>query len=110
MALDEGRFQTLADGTLDRLMTAVEEALGDAAEVELEGGILTIAPAPGGKYVLNKHAPMRQLWLSSPVSGAWHFAFDEAAGAWKSTRGAETLTEVLERDLAAATGRPVALG
>ncbi len=109
MALDEARFQTLAEGTLDRLMSAVEAALGERAEVELDGGVLTIAPQAGGRYVLNKHAPMRQLWLSSPLSGAWHFAWDDAAGAWRSTRGPETLTEVLARDLAQAAGAPVRL-
>jgi frataxin len=110
MALDEARFQTLADGTLDRLMAAIEEALGDRAEVELDGGILTIAPDSGGQYVVNKHGPMRQLWLASPISGAWHFAFDEMLGIWKSTRGPETLAQVLQRDLAQATGMPVAIG
>ncbi|MCC6467694.1 MAG: iron donor protein CyaY [Alphaproteobacteria bacterium] len=110
MALDEARFQTLANGALDRLMAAVEEALGERAEVDLEGGILTIALAAGGNYVINKHGPMRQVWLSSPVSGAWHFAWDEGAGDWRSTRGAETLAAVLARDLGKATGAPVARG
>ena len=106
MALDEARFQTLADGTLDRLMAAAEDALGARAEVDLEGGVLTIAVAAGGRYVVNKHGPMRQLWLSSPVSGAWHFAWDEGAADWRSTRGTETLAEVLARDLAEAPGAP----
>jgi frataxin len=98
MALDEGRFASLADSTLDRLMEGVEAGSGDV-EVELDGGILTIELESGGQYVLNKHAPMRQLWLSSPVSGAWHFAYDEAAGYWRSTRGSETLGEILGREL-----------
>lgn len=110
MALDDRRFQALADRTLGALMAALEEALGDRAEVELLSGILTIAPEAGGQYVVNKHAPTRQLWLSSPSSGAWHFAWDDQAQGWKSTRGGETLPEVLARDLARATGLPVSLG
>lgn len=110
MALDDRRFQTLADDTLDQLLAAAEDACADRAEVEFEGGILTLAPAGGGQYVLNKHAPTRQLWLSSPLSGAWHFAWDEGAAVWRSTRGAETLVEILERDLGQSLGQKVSLG
>lgn len=109
MALDDKRFQTLADDTLDQLLAAIEDACADDAEVEFEGGILTVAPAAGGQFVLNRHGPTRQLWLSSPRSGAWHFAWDEAASAWRSTRGSETLVEVLERDLGQALGQTVKL-
>lgn len=110
MALDDRRFQTLADDTLDQLLAAIEDACADRAEVEFEGGILTVAPATGGQFVVNKHGPTRQIWLSSPLSGAWHFAWDEDAAAWRSTRGPETLVEVLERDLGQALGHQVKLG
>jgi frataxin len=110
MALDEKRFQTLAEDTLDQLLAAIEEACADRAEVEFEGGILTVAPTTGGQFVVNRHGPTRQIWLSSPQSGAWHFAWDEGAATWRSTRGLETLVEVLERDLGQALGQKVALG
>jgi len=110
MALDDRRFQTLADATLDRILAALEDALADRAEVEFEAGILTVAPDGGGQFVLNKHGPTRQLWLSSPSSGAWHFAWDEAAATWRSTRGPETLVQILERDLSQSTGEKVVLG
>jgi len=109
MALDDKRFAALADATLERLMAAIEEACGDRAEVELDGGALSIALEDGGKYLLNKHAPMRQLWLASPTSGAWHFAYDEAARAWRNTRGPETLGGVLAGELERATGAAPAL-
>ena len=99
MALDEGRFATLADATMDRLMSGIEAGSGDDVEVELDGGIMTLELGDGRKYVLNKHAPMRQLWLASPKSGAWHFAYDEGARIWRSTRGSDTLDEVLAREL-----------
>ncbi len=108
MALDDTGFARLADGMLDRMMAGIEDGC-PGAEAELEGGILTVELADGGKYVLNKHAPLKQLWLSSPKSGAWHFAYDEAKREWRSTRGPETLTLVLARELSAATGTAVNL-
>lgn len=84
MSLDEPRFATLADATLGRIADAVEDAIGDTADVELQHGILTISLTGGRQYVINKHAPNRQIWLSSPVSGAVHF--DWRDGDWISTR------------------------
>lgn len=106
--MDESAFHSLADQTLARLHAAIETAVGDDAEIDLRGGILTVELDDGRQYVINKHAPTRQIWLSSPVSGAGHFAHDAATGAWRSTRGGAVLTDLLAAELAAATGRDVA--
>jgi iron donor protein CyaY len=84
MSLDESRFAALAGDMLERIADGVDEALGDKIDVELQGGILTLSLDGGGQYVINKHAPNREIWWSSPVSGALHFAYVD--GAWISTR------------------------
>ena len=101
--MDESTFQTLADKLLATLNTALEEALDDA-DVDLRGGILTVELDDGRQYVINKHAPTRQVWLSSPVSGAGHFEHDAATGTWRSTRGGAVLTDLLASELTTATG------
>jgi len=98
-AMDDREFETLASATLTRLAERLEAALDDA-DVEFREGILTVELADGRQYVLNKHAPNRELWLSSPVSGAHHFA--PSGGAWRSTRGPETLTGLLADELGVA--------
>lgn len=109
--MDDREFAAEADRTLQRLQDAVERALADAdPEIELRGGILTIELADGGQFVVNKHAPTRQIWVSSPVSGAAHYAWDGVAGRWRSTRSPDLLEERLAADLAQATGQPVAIG
>lgn len=106
MSLDESRFSALADDILNRIADAVDDALGDEIEVEIQGGILTLSLPGGGQYVINKHAPNRQIWLSSPSSGATHF--DHADGAWVSTRDAAVrLDEVLAGELKERFGVPV---
>ncbi|MBM3601843.1 MAG: iron donor protein CyaY [Alphaproteobacteria bacterium] len=104
MALDDTGFERLADQTLARLSAAVEERLSDAVDVEQQGGILTLELDDGRQYVINKHGPNRQIWLSSPVSGAWHFAWDEGRKVWLSTREPAVLEELLAGELARATG------
>ncbi|MEX1110024.1 MAG: iron donor protein CyaY [Dongiaceae bacterium] len=91
--MDDSSFEKLAGRTIDRLFEALDEAIGDSAEIDIEGGILTIEPASGGQYVINRHGPNRQIWLSSPKSGAWHF--ERKNDAWVSTRGSERLDQLL---------------
>ncbi|MSP89986.1 MAG: iron donor protein CyaY [Alphaproteobacteria bacterium] len=109
MALDETAFEKLATATLSRLADAIEDGLADHVEVEFQGGILTVDLDDGGQYVINKHGPNRQIWLSSPKSGAWHFAWDEAGQAWASTRAPAILEGLLSQELSAATGVTIEL-
>jgi len=101
--MDDSAFETLADKTLSALMEAVDESLGDYLDVDLQNGILTIEIDGGGEYVINKHVPNRQIWMSSPASGASHFDHDEEMG-WVSTRGRGRLAVMLADELSAATG------
>ncbi|MBL8699960.1 MAG: iron donor protein CyaY [Alphaproteobacteria bacterium] len=105
--MDERAFETKAAATLARLAERLEAELADDLDVELRGGILTLELADGRQFIVNKHAPNRELWLSSPVSGAHHFAW--RAEAWRSTRGDATLTGCLADDLDAALGRGLGL-
>ena len=107
--MDSSQFESLADATLLRLQAAIEAA-GGKMDAELVGSILTIEIESGGRFLLNKHGPNRQIWLSSPVSGAWHFAWSEDDQAWISTRGGERLEELLGRELSAASGEAIHFG
>jgi frataxin len=107
MALDETTFQTVADRTLLAYQQAIEDTLGNALEVDLRDGILTLELDSGATYVINKHAPNRQIWMSSPVSGASHYSYDSERHQWVSTRNGGTLAETLAAELARATGTVV---
>lgn len=105
-------FERQAGRILDSLFEQIEDQLGDWLEVDLEAGILKLELPDGGTYIVNKHAPNREIWLSSPRSGAWHFAAAES-GRWRSTRsgpdGHPDFLALLSGELAAASGRDVAL-
>ena len=95
--MSDSAFETLADSLLD----ALEEGIGAQADAERQGGVLTI-DGDQGTWVLNKHAPTRQIWLSSPKSGARHYAFDAGSGQWKDTRGGAELLALLSAELGVA--------
>ena len=90
----EQAFASLADSLLESL----EEAIGAEGDAELQGGVLTVQ-GDAGTWLVNKHAPTRQIWLSSPKSGARHYAFDRASGLWKDTRGSGDLLSTLSDEL-----------
>jgi len=110
--MNQVEFERRAGQVLDALFEQIEEQLGDWLDVDMSGGILEVELPDGGAYVINKHAPNREIWLSSPKSGAWHFASDDGEH-WRSTRGgasgAPELCTLLADELAAASGRPVSL-
>jgi len=106
MSMEPSRFESIADALLADLAERVEAAI-DSVEVDLINGILTIETEDGRSFVINKHGPNQQIWLSSPVSGASHF--DLRDGVWIATRGQGELVAALTADLAAATGEAVDL-
>jgi frataxin len=59
---------------------------------------------------VNKHAPTRQVWLSSPVSGAWHFAWNQGRGAWLDTRRGQDILVLLAEEWSSVTGVAVSFG
>lgn len=95
--LDDASFAALADEALGRLFEQLEDMVGDQADVEFQEGILTVDFERGGRFVINKHQPNRQIWLASPVSGAAHFRWDGSG--WASTRGGARLPDVLSADI-----------
>lgn len=106
--MDERAFEALAEAALEHAMERIESAGGGALDVDLDGGALTVELDSGGQYLLNRHAPTRELWLSSPASGAHHFARGPEGG-WRDKRSGEDLAALLERELSQALGRPVSL-
>lgn len=98
MPMEESEFKTLSHKMLAALADAIEESDAKGVlDVEYQSGVLTITLPSQKQYVINQHVPMRQIWLSSPVSGAAHFDYKE--GGWKSTRGGSDLEELVRKEL-----------
>lgn len=76
--LEESGFHRLAD-TLLRAVSEAIETQDEAGLVDVEEGEagLMITLENGKSWALTKHAPSRQLWLASPVSGGLHFEWKD---------------------------------
>ena len=109
MTIDENKFDTLAEQTLNHFLDTIDDALGDILDVDMDNGMLTIKAESGAQYIINKHGPNRQIWVSSPLSGASHYAFDETRGGWTDTRDGESLPARLAGELSQLAGVALSL-
>jgi len=100
---EDSEFHRRADALLTRLAAAAEDRLSEQAETEFAAGILQVDIGKD-TYIVNKHAPTRQVWLSSPVSGAWHFAWEAGRERWIDTRQGRDLLPLLSQEWASLTG------
>lgn len=88
MALSDTAFLALADAMLNRLADMVEVYDEEGVlETELSDGILTATLPSGKQFLVNRHKPSQQLWLSSPLSGGLHFDYNDASQSWELANG-----------------------
>jgi len=78
----ESDFVALADRVLGAIAAALDQ--GDAdVDWTLNDGVLTIDCGPGGKFIVNRHQPSREIWVAAKAGG---FHFRGQGGAWRDTR------------------------
>ncbi|HEY2864312.1 MAG TPA: iron donor protein CyaY [Casimicrobiaceae bacterium] len=93
----ESEFSALADAVLAAVATALDIAI-DASDSDIDwslnDGVLTIDCGPGGKLIVNRHVPNREIWVAAK-SGGFHYRGD--GGAWRDSRAREELGAALTR-------------
>ncbi|HEU4539396.1 MAG TPA: iron donor protein CyaY [Polyangiaceae bacterium] len=105
--MDENRFDSLADATLQALLRELDGL--DDVEAELSQGVLTVSFEAGAPYIVNSHRAARQIWFAADRA-AWHFEPDAEGARWTNTRPPhEELWDVVTASLTRRLGRPVAL-
>ena len=108
-AVDEERYHTLADLTLEGVQDVFDEITDESPELEVEveysSGVLNIAVGTLGTFVLNKQAPNLQLWLSSPITGPLRYNYCQATASWLNSRDNHRLFDCLATDFEVLSGR-----
>lgn len=101
----EHEFSAVAEASLDRICDIISgigyesENFREDFDAELSQGVLTVSLGRLGTYVLNTQTPNRQIWLSSPSSGPWRYAWNPRAYQWVSTRDGHYLADRLSEEL-----------
>jgi CyaY protein len=93
--LTDSEFIAAADRTLATIGEALDAAL-DVSDADIDwslnDGILEIDCGVGGKVIVNRHVPNREIWVAAR-SGGFHFRPRE--GTWRDTRSDDELAESL---------------
>uniref|UniRef100_A0A8D2D0M0 Frataxin, mitochondrial n=1 Tax=Sciurus vulgaris TaxID=55149 RepID=A0A8D2D0M0_SCIVU len=102
-SLDEMAYERLAEETLDALAKFFEDLADKPCtlkdyDVSFVGGVLKVKLGGElGTYVINKHTPNKQIWLSSPSSGTKHY--DWTGRNWVYSHDGVCLHELLATQL-----------
>jgi len=81
--MNDTQYNLLAD----ELLLAVEDAIEDCGvdiDYESAGGLLTLAFKNGSKIIINKQAPLHEVWVATKFNGH-HFQFQNEQ--WVDKRG-----------------------
>lgn len=81
--MDELEFNALADATLSKIESVLDNFLDDLDFETKPGGILEIEFPQGSKIIINRHSIAREIWVADR-SGGFHFR--PADGQWLDTR------------------------
>ena len=109
LAMTDTEFIAAADVALSTIGDALDAALQSSdldVDWNVNDGILEIECEDGGKLIVNRHVPNREIWVAAK-SGGFHFRRD--GDRWRDTRGGEELGAVLERLIAEQAGLAVRL-
>lgn len=106
--MNDSEYNDQIEETLLAIEDSIEELIQETdmdIDYESAGGILTISLGAGGKIILNKQAPLHQLWLAAK-SGGYHLDWvgDLESGHWQTDRDAEPLHVLLNRVFTEQTG------
>ncbi len=77
-------------------LSDLSDILENSYDADYVGGSLLINHTKG-QFLLNYHGVMDQIWLSSPLSGAHHFVYQDDQ--WICTRTGRDLEDILRNDL-----------
>jgi len=91
---DESAFLALTDRVLDAIGAALDAAENGDLDWSENDGVLSVDCGTGGRIIVNRHVPNREIWVAAK-SGGFHFRPE--SGAWRDTRGGEELGAVLQR-------------
>jgi CyaY protein len=103
--MNDSQYNLIAD----ELLLAVEEAIEDCGEdIDYEGvsGLLTLTFKNGTKIIINKQAPLHQIWVATKFNGH-HFELID--GLWQDNRGSGEFWQFLSAAVSKQAETPLTL-
>lgn len=94
--MNTNNFITIADELITKIADQIEYSDPNGnKDIDLNGGILVINDERG-TFIINRQTPAKEVWLSSPISGPYHF-FLNNDGKW-ITKNDTLLEDILNKE------------
>ncbi len=97
----------LAQQTLETLTDILQTYDQELFDLDCDDLKLQLSFESKGTLLINYHQTTEQLWVSSPVSGAHHFALQDKT--WICTRSGRSFIDFLNQELHLLTGENINL-
>lgn len=97
------------DQIAEDLLLAVEEAIEDCGvdiDFESTSGLLTLTFLNGTKIIINKQAPLHEIWVATKFNGH-HFAYDNEQ--WTDKRGTDEFWLFISKAVSKQAGEELTL-
>jgi CyaY protein len=91
--MNDSQYNLIAED----LLLAVEEAIEDSGvDIDYEGvgGLLTLTFKNNTKIIINKQAPLHEIWVATKFNGH-HFSYAENEKVWIDKRGGDEFWQFL---------------
>jgi len=82
--MNESEFNDMVDDIFVEIEDAIEDVCDETgADIDYEttAGILNLTFANGSQIIINRQAPLKQIWVASR-QGGFHFDFDASSEQW----------------------------
>ena len=89
--MNDSQYNIIAEDLLLAVEEAIEEC-GVDIDYEGVGGLLTLTFKNGTKVIINKQAPLHEIWVATKFNGH-HFAFSDDI--WIDKRGGDEFWQFL---------------
>ena len=91
--MNDSQYNLIAEN----LLLAVEESIEDCGvDIDYEGvgGLLTLTFKNTTKIIINKQAPLHEIWVATKFNGH-HFTYDDNEQVWQDKRGGDEFWQFL---------------
>jgi CyaY protein len=101
-------YQSLAEACLSKVAEWLEDFDPDELDFSVGDGLVTLEFADGARFILNRQAAARQLWLAAGAR-AWHYNWNASKHTWLDDRDGHELYAKLAEVVSDKLGRRVTL-
>ena len=91
--MNDSQYNLIAEDLLLAVEEAIEES-GVDIDYEGVGGLLTVTFKNNTKIIINKQAPLHEIWIATKFNGH-HFAYSDSEEIWIDKRGGDEFWQFL---------------